>query len=120
MRVVWCAIAVLVTAVAIRAEPVHPDLKIHTRTIRHNVAEKTPDFWRNEAKEAIERRLNHKQNTKQARNIIMFLGDGLSVPTLAPARILKGQRENRTGEETSMYFEGFPTVGLSKVSRFFL
>lgn len=45
----------------------------------------------------------------------MFLSDGLSVPTLAAARILKGQRKNRTGEETEMFFETFPTVGLSKV-----
>ncbi|XP_034835005.2 membrane-bound alkaline phosphatase-like [Maniola hyperantus] len=49
-----------------------------------------------------------------ARNVVMFLGDGMSVPTLAAARTLLGQRSNRTGEETQLSFEKFPSVGLSK------
>ncbi|KAM3955472.1 membrane-bound alkaline phosphatase-like [Aphomia sociella] len=44
----------------------------------------------------------------------MFLGDGMSVPTLAAARTLLGQREGRTGEEAQLSFEGFPTLGLAK------
>lgn len=42
------------------------------------------------------------------RNVIMLLGHGLSVVTPAAARILKGQRENRTGDESEMLFEAFP------------
>ncbi|XP_045781581.1 membrane-bound alkaline phosphatase-like [Maniola jurtina] len=44
----------------------------------------------------------------------MFLGDGMSVPTLAAARALLGQREQRPGEEAQLSFEAFPTVGLAK------
>ncbi|XP_045500789.1 membrane-bound alkaline phosphatase-like [Colias croceus] len=38
----------------------------------------------------------------------------MSVPTLAAARTLLGQRDHRTGEEAQLSFENFPTVGLAK------
>ncbi|KAL0852539.1 hypothetical protein ABMA27_017012 [Loxostege sticticalis] len=44
----------------------------------------------------------------------MFLGDGMSVPTLAAARTLLGQRLGSTGEEHQLSFEAFPTSGFSK------
>ncbi|KOB62783.1 Alkaline phosphatase [Operophtera brumata] len=44
----------------------------------------------------------------------MFLGDGMSVPTLAAARTLLGQRRGAPGEEAQLAFEAFPTVGLAK------
>ncbi|XP_041981936.1 membrane-bound alkaline phosphatase-like [Aricia agestis] len=44
----------------------------------------------------------------------MFLGDGMSVPTLAAARTLRGQRAGAAGEEAQLAFEAFPTVGLAK------
>ncbi|XP_052743383.1 membrane-bound alkaline phosphatase-like [Bicyclus anynana] len=44
----------------------------------------------------------------------MFLGDGMSLPTLAAARTLLGQRAGRPGEESQLSFEAFPTVGLAK------
>lgn len=51
-----------------------------------------------------------------ARNLVMFLGDGMSVPTLTAARTLLGQRRGSSGEEAQLAFEAFPTVGLAKVS----
>lgn len=50
-----------------------------------------------------------------AKNIIMFLGDGMSVPTLAAARVYLGSLQNASGEELSLSFENFPYSGLSKV-----
>jgi Alkaline phosphatase len=54
---------------------------------------------------------------EQAKNVILFLGDGMSIPTLAAARIYMGQLANRTGEEISLAFEQFPFTGLSKVRK---
>lgn len=51
-----------------------------------------------------------------ALNVILFIGDGMSIPTLTASRIYLGQRQNRTGEETKLSFEDFPYTGLSKVS----
>lgn len=45
----------------------------------------------------------------------MFLGDGMSVATLAAARTYKGQLNGQRGEEDSLSFEKFPYSGLSKV-----
>lgn len=79
------------------------------------VEEANPWFWIKEAKEGIERRLNEPQHHHSARNVIFFLGDGMSVPTLTAARTLLGQRRGDTGEEAQLSFEQFPTVGLAKV-----
>ncbi|CAG4973237.1 unnamed protein product [Parnassius apollo] len=38
----------------------------------------------------------------------------MSVPTLAAARTLLGQRNNQPGEEAQLAFEAFPTIGLTK------
>ncbi len=49
-----------------------------------------------------------------ARNVIVFLGDGMSLTTVAAARILEGQRGGSPGEENSLAFERFPHTALSK------
>lgn len=49
-----------------------------------------------------------KLNTNVAKNAILFLGDGMSVPTLAATRVYIG------GEEQSLSFEKFPYVAMSK------
>lgn len=50
----------------------------------------------------------------RAKNVIVFLGDGMSLPTVAAARILEGQRAGRAGEENALSFERFPHTALSK------
>lgn len=74
-------------------------------------------YWENDAQEAI-RKLKHSgygRSVGKARNVVMFLGDGMSIPTVNAARALLGQRNNKTGEEAQLSFEAFPTVGMSKV-----
>jgi len=52
-----------------------------------------------------------------AKNVIFFIGDGMSIATLTSARIYMGQQQNNTGSEKEMLsFEKFPFTGLSKVS----
>jgi alkaline phosphatase len=50
----------------------------------------------------------------RARNLILFVGDGMSLTTVAAARILEGQRRGETGEENQLSFERFPWTALSK------
>jgi alkaline phosphatase len=54
--------------------------------------------------------------TGKAKNVIMFLGDGMSVATLAATRAYIGQSEGKPGEEVELSFEKFPHTGISKVS----
>lgn len=50
----------------------------------------------------------------KAKNVILFVGDGMGISTLTAARILEGQLQGRTGEENRLSFEDFPYAALSK------
>lgn len=49
----------------------------------------------------------------RARNVILFVGDGMSLTTVAAARILEGQRQGQPGEGHRLSWEGFPSTALS-------
>lgn len=49
-----------------------------------------------------------------AKNIILFVGDGMSIATVTASRILAGQQSGQSGEEFELSFELFPWTGLSK------
>ena len=51
-----------------------------------------------------------------ARNVILFVGDGMGLATITASRILRGQREGHPGEETRLAWEHFPAVSLARVS----
>lgn len=72
------------------------------------------DYWNNKGKEALHTALNIQPNLHQAKNLILFLGDGMGVPTVTAARILKGQLAGQSGEETSLVMDTFPHLALSK------
>ena len=50
----------------------------------------------------------------RAKNVIVFLGDGMSLTTVAAARILEGQRSGDPGEEHLLSWERFPYTAFSK------
>ncbi|XP_039364932.1 alkaline phosphatase, tissue-nonspecific isozyme isoform X2 [Mauremys reevesii] len=77
--------------------------------------EKNPQYWRNQAQQTLKTALKLQQlNTNVAKNIILFLGDGMGVSTVTAARILKGQLQNMKGEESLLEMDKFPYVALSK------
>ena len=49
-----------------------------------------------------------------AKNIILFVGDGMSLTTVTASRILEGQQRGLLGEENNLSFDNFPFSGLSK------
>ncbi|WP_440877370.1 alkaline phosphatase [Thalassotalea sp. PLHSN55] len=49
-----------------------------------------------------------------AKNVILFVGDGMGVSTVTAARILEGQQKGMMGEENRLSFESFPFAGLAK------
>ncbi|KAK2181946.1 hypothetical protein NP493_374g01032 [Ridgeia piscesae] len=53
-------------------------------------------------------------NTREAKNVILFVGDGMGVSTVTAARIRHGQLAGRPGEETRLHLERFPHVALIK------
>ncbi|XP_013407398.1 alkaline phosphatase [Lingula anatina] len=92
--VVWCLLLMVGTQ-----EALEPQLK---------------DYWYKLAQEELKKALNTKPNTNVAKNVILFLGDGMGVSTLTAARIYKGQQAGRPGEEGTLAFESFPHAGLAK------
>lgn len=50
----------------------------------------------------------------RAKNVILFVGDGMGVSTLTAARILEGQIDGMPGEENFLSFERFPYTALVK------
>jgi len=51
---------------------------------------------------------------RRAKNVILFVGDGMGISTVTAARILDGQQKGKSGEENSLFFETLPYVALSK------
>ncbi len=55
-----------------------------------------------------------KNITKTAKNIILFVGDGMGVSTVTAARIFAGQQQGKPGEENLLFFETLPYQALAK------
>ncbi|KAF1399774.1 Alkaline phosphatase, tissue-nonspecific isozyme, partial [Spheniscus magellanicus] len=77
--------------------------------------EKDPEYWRGQAQETLRAALRlQRLNQNVAKNLILFLGDGMGVSTVTAARILKGQLQNHKGEESLLEMDKFPYVALAK------
>ncbi|NWZ34205.1 PPBI phosphatase, partial [Brachypodius atriceps] len=76
--------------------------------------EEDPSFWNQQAAAAIEASFNIQPRIRQAKNLILFLGDGFGIPTITATRILKGQQQGKLGPETPLALDAFPYVALSK------
>lgn len=50
----------------------------------------------------------------RAKNVILFIGDGMGISTITAARIYAGQKQGQTGEEFVLPFERFGNVALVK------
>lgn len=74
-------------------------------------ADETPQWW---YRSGAARAAGNGAMAGDAKNIIVFLGDGMSLTTVAAARILEGQRLGGSGEEHALSWEHFPHTGLSK------
>jgi alkaline phosphatase len=91
-----------------RAEPVAANPALVPR----QSSTETPEGWfRSGAQTAAALR---GAQAGSAKNIILFLGDGMSMTTITAARILEGQRQGSTGEEHRLAFEEFPYTALSR------
>ncbi len=72
------------------------------------------ETWRRDGWAAIEKAKREKIRTGKAKNVILFIGDGMGVSTLTASRILEGQLRGESGEENRLSFEEFPFSALSK------
>lgn len=89
--------------------PVDAEPKVILET---NLNEKDAEYWKQDAQNYLKYVLEDpekEQKPKKAKNIILFLGDGMSLTTVAATRMYLGDEKN------SLSFEKFTHFGLSKV-----
>jgi len=70
--------------------------------------------WFEAGRRALEEAQARQVDTRRARNIVLFVGDGMSLTTVAAARVFAGQLRGASGEENALAFERLPWTGLLK------
>ena len=93
-----------------REKFMHPALKEHTLQRRSVGEEMLSEYWleKGERFVAFKDATANEPVRNKAKNIILFLGDGMSLATLAATRVYLG------GEAESLSFESFSDTGLLK------
>uniref|UniRef100_A0A182QAS3 Alkaline phosphatase n=1 Tax=Anopheles farauti TaxID=69004 RepID=A0A182QAS3_9DIPT len=75
-------------------------------------------YWRRYAENYLKKVLTYDENRRMvpsaAKNIIIFVGDGMGIASLSTGRIYKGQLAGRSGEEEQLSFDAFSNTGFSK------
>lgn len=74
----------------------------------------TGDAWFDGAQATLAQRKAVKPVKTKAKNVILFVADGMDPTTVAAARIYDGQSRGEEGEENLLSFERFPNLAMSK------
>ncbi len=105
------ALSTLLLAACASAPPsAPPAAAVDVPAVAHPQGE-TPAWW---YRSGAARAAANGAMAGKARNVILFLGDGMSLTTVAAARILEGQRRGAPGEENLLSWERFPATAFSK------
>lgn len=88
----------------------------HTILIRAATVNK-PEWendWKRMGQDSLRHALERIKNDKMAKNVIMFLGDGMGIATVTAGRVYVGQLHGKPGEDWQLTFDKFPDVALCK------
>jgi alkaline phosphatase len=72
------------------------------------------NVWFSEAQARVAAATQPNLTRGAAKNVILFVGDGMGISTVTAARILEGQLNGKSGEEHNLSFDLFPYTGLAK------
>jgi alkaline phosphatase len=84
-----------------------------TTTVLAAEVPKTPKEWFDSGRAAAQANLQQRPTTHHAKNVILFVGDGMGISTVTAARILEGQQRGVDGEYNRLSFERFPYSAFS-------
>jgi alkaline phosphatase len=70
--------------------------------------------WINDGKAALNAAKQLQPNNRKAKNVILFIGDGMGISTVTGSRIFEGQQRGVDGERNQLSFEKLPYLALSK------
>ncbi|CAD7013467.1 membrane-bound alkaline phosphatase [Ceratitis capitata] len=94
-----------------RAHPRSATARLGSAAHLTNEAEREASYWNEFAQETLRAKVQEAAkagSTQSAKNVILFLGDGMSIHTITATRNLMGDSSNQVS------FEKFPYFGLSK------
>lgn len=89
-----------------------------TDNLNAPIDESHAEYWQKNAQDYLKSVLEDPEKeikSRNAKNVILFLGDGMSLSTVAASRMYVGGNENK-----QLSFEKFAHFGLSKVGSFTL
>ncbi|MBC7988228.1 MAG: alkaline phosphatase [Luteimonas sp.] len=112
-----CAVlTALIAAPGLAAGPEHIRGKQSTTRVRAitQVPKESAQQWYRDGDRVARQGAELRPSANKAKNVILFVGDGMGLSTVAAARILEGQRKGHSGEENALSFERFPYLSLSK------
>ncbi len=72
------------------------------------------NVWFKAGRQAVADARTEVGAAKPAKNVILFIGDGMGIATVTAARIREGQLRGETGEESLLFFERLPFTAFSK------
>ncbi|XP_059057402.1 alkaline phosphatase-like [Achroia grisella] len=104
----WCCIVIMMSTISTSVlSPAPQKTEAKEAYDRH--------YWYAQAQETLQKRLQYASDKNPvAKNIILVVGDGMSLTTATAARILRGQRRGQSGEDTDLVWDTFPAVALAK------
>lgn len=104
----WCYIAIMMCTISTSVlSPAPQKTEAKEGYDRH--------YWYAQAQETLQKRLQYAADKNPvAKNVILVVGDGMSLTTATAARILRGQRRGQSGEDTDLAWDTFPAVALAK------
>ena len=73
-------------------------------------------YWLEEGQSQLSQALLLEPNKRMAKNIILVIGDGMSLSTNTAGRIFKGQSKGRDGVSAQLSWETFPHIGQVSLS----
>lgn len=90
-------------------------LSLSAPAVAQQAVKQAEDSYYKQADAEMQKIIARQPNTGKAKNVILFVGDGMSIPTITAARIFDGQKKGVDGESNKLSFEDLlPYAALSK------
>ena len=80
----------------------------------HETVKESPQWWYEQGQDKVMQLAKNNHFPKHAKNVILFIGDGMNISTITAARIFEGQARGEYGEDNQLSFEKFPQTALAK------
>jgi alkaline phosphatase len=82
-----------------------------TTMFTHTEQPSKSEYWQDQNREHLHDKRKRQLHTKPARNVILFLGDGMGVTVNTAARIYTGQVEKLYSDQAPLAWELFDHAG---------